>query len=208
MAINDNDMKFIFQYNLINLEYLNLNKQNITNDGIKYLDNESLRNIKYLNLSNNYISDIGLTYLRHLKSLKELELVNVKNLSEDYFLSLQENNFVSKLNNFYCDKKKLTLKYISSNFNNFVLPNLNCVKLIDESKYIHIQLKILFKLNNICQSIKELDLSYSGISDNGMLRLSKNISLFKNLERLNLENKKLQHIVKNTLNKYKNKVLI
>ena len=53
---------------------------------------------------------------------------------------------------------------------------------------IHWKLKNLFLLNNICSSIKELDLSNTGITDNGIFRLTKNISLFKNIEIINLEN--------------------
>ena len=40
-------MHFIFQYDYINLEYLDLQNNNITNKGIKSLQNNSLVNIKY-----------------------------------------------------------------------------------------------------------------------------------------------------------------
>ena len=128
--INDSDMNFIFQYDFVNLEYLNLENNSLTSEGLKMLQNKALRNIKYLNLSNNSIDDKGLTYLHCLSNLNELILFNMPNLSDDYFSSLQSNTFIDKLNVFKCDKKKLSLKYVNTNYNKFFLPNLNCLKLI------------------------------------------------------------------------------
>ena len=61
-------MIFIFQCDFINLEYLNLENNEITNEGVKVLQNKSLINIKYLNLSNNPIRDNGLAYLNYLSN--------------------------------------------------------------------------------------------------------------------------------------------
>ena len=108
-------------------------------------------------------------------------------LSDDYFLSLQSLG----LNNLKCDKNKLTLKNVDSNYNNFSLPNLTCLKLTCVTTRIHKDLKDLFQLDNICSRITDLDLSNTGITDNGMLRLTKNISVFKKLEHINLENTQL-----------------
>ena len=110
--INVPYMKFIFQYDFINLEYLNLENNKITNEGLKALQNKSLINIKYLNLSNNPIKDNGLTYLNYLSNLNELILLNMYRLSDDYFSFLQSNNFMDKINIIKCDKKKLTLKLV------------------------------------------------------------------------------------------------
>ena len=95
--INDSEINFIFKYNFINLEYLNLENNNLTSEGIKVLQNNLLINIKYLNLSNNSFDDKGLTYLNYLSNLKELIILNIQNLSDDYFSSLQSNtlNFIS-----------------------------------------------------------------------------------------------------------------
>ena len=109
-------------------------------------------------------------------------------LSDDYFSSLQSNSFIYGLNILKCDKKKLTLKFVDSNYNNFIFPNLKSLKFISENVKVQKYLKILFSLNNICSRIIELDLSDTGITDNGMLRLTKNILVFKNIKHINLEN--------------------
>ena len=92
---------------------------------------------------------------------------------------------------FICDKSKLTIKYIYPDFNNFILPNLKYVKLIDKSIEINYHLKVLFQLDKLCSVIKELDLSHTCLTDNGMLRIAKNIIKCKNLETLNLEETKM-----------------
>ena len=86
-------MYFIFQYDYVNLEYLDLKKKNLTNKGLKALQNKSLKNVKYLDISNNNITDEGLKYLNELNGLNELILLNMNKLSDDYFLSLQSNDF-------------------------------------------------------------------------------------------------------------------
>ena len=63
--------------------------------------------------------------------------------------------------------------------------------MICPSIIIQKHLKELFSLDKICPRITELDLSNTGLTDNGMLRLTKNISLFKNIEQINLEGTKL-----------------
>ena len=189
--INDDEMYFIFQYDYINLEYLNLENSNITDKGIKALLNDSLRKIKYLNISNNPITDDGLTYLKHLSNLEELILLNMDKLSEDYFAFLQLNNFISDMKNLKCDKKRLTLKHITRNYNNFFLPNLTTVKIISQNLEIQRELKYLLILDKIISRIIELDLSHTGLIDNGMLRLTKNIHFFKKIEIINLENNRI-----------------
>ena len=119
--INTFDMANIFQNAFKNLEYLNLENNGINNDGLKFLQNKSLINIKYLNLSNNPITDDGLTYLNYLSNLNELILLNMYKLSDDYFSFLQSNSFINKINILKCDKKKLTLKFVNSNYKNFLL---------------------------------------------------------------------------------------
>ena len=47
---NNNDIIYIFQYNFNKLEYLNLEKNNITNEGLTALQNISLEQLKYLDL--------------------------------------------------------------------------------------------------------------------------------------------------------------
>ena len=185
--INDEEMHFIFQYNYINLEYLDLQNKNLTNKGIKALQNKSLKNVKYLNISNNNITDEGLKYLNELNNINEFILLNMNKLSEDYFLSLQGNFSFENMKNFKCDKTKLTLKYVRDNYNDFNLPNLTSLKIVDKTREIHLTLKGLFRLDKICTKIKELDLSNSGLNDNGMLRLTKNIKVFKSIELINLE---------------------
>ena len=190
-TINDDEMHFIFKYDYKNLEYINLEKKNITDKGLKSLENKSLAHVKYLNLSDNPITDLGLTYLDSLSNLDELLLFNMDNLSDDYFSSLKSNSFIYRINNLKCDKKKLILDSLSSNYNNFSLPNLTYLKITCPSIIIQKHLKELFSLDKICQRITELDLSNTGLTDNGMLRLIKNISLFKNIEQINLEGTKL-----------------
>ena len=46
--INDDDMCFIFQYDLINLEYLDIQKKNLKDKGIQNLQNNSLEKLSYL----------------------------------------------------------------------------------------------------------------------------------------------------------------
>ena len=186
--ITDDEMHFIFQYDYVNLEYLDLKKKNLTNKGLKALQNSSLRNIKYLDISSNNITNYGLTYLNKLYGINELVLLNMDKLSDNYFLPLQSNIFVNSIKTFSCDKSKLTIRSINTNFNNFNLPNLTSLKIEDNTINIHLTLKILFQLDKICSKIKILDLSNSGLTDNGMLRLRKNISVLKNIETINIEN--------------------
>ena len=80
----------IFQYDFKNLEYLNLENNEITNGGLKALQNKSLINIKYLNLSNNPIRNNGLTYLNYLSNLNELILLNMYKLLTIIFLSCNQ----------------------------------------------------------------------------------------------------------------------
>ena len=82
----------------------------------------------------------------------------------------------------------LTLESINDNYNDFNLPNLVSIKIVDNSFQIHLTLRNLFRMDKICSKIKILDLSNSGLTDNGMLRLTKNISVFKNIESINLQN--------------------
>ena len=150
--INDDELQFIFQYDYINLEYLNLEKNNLTNEGIKALQNKSLINLSYLNISDNNITDEGLKYLNELSNLKELILNNMNKLSDDYFLSLQSNSFINGLNILKCDKKKLTLNTnVNKNYNKFSFPNLTCLKIISDNIKFHVHkcLKYLFPLDNI-----------------------------------------------------------
>ena len=189
--INDDEMNFIFQYNYDNLEYLDLQNKHLTNKGIKSLQNKSLSKIKYLNLSNNEITDVGLKYLSYLTGLNELVLLNMNKLSDDYFLSLEKLEFLKSVKIFRCDKTKLILSFVNDNYKGFILPNLTSIKIVDNSIKIHKALKELIPLSNICSIIKELDLSNTGLTDNGMFRLTKNISVFKNLELINLDNVKL-----------------
>ena len=191
LDINDDEMNFIFQYDYINLKYLDIQNKKLTNQGLKALQNKSLKNLEYLNLSNNNITDVGLTYLNYLSNLKELVMFNMKHLSDDYFLSLEENSFINKIDIFRCDKKKLSLKFIHSNYSNFILPNLTCLNFLDSSETINLSLKQLFQLNNLYTNIKELDLSNTGITDNEIIEITEYISAFKNIELINLENTKL-----------------
>ena len=46
------------------------------------------------------------------------------NLSNNYFSVLQSNIFIDKIDILKCDKNKLALKYVTSNYNKFLLPNL------------------------------------------------------------------------------------
>ena len=186
--IDNNDLNFIFQYNFINLIYLNLENNNITTEGIIALQNKSLG--KYLNLSNNKIKDEGLAYLNYLNKLDELILLNM-NLSDKYFLYLETNSFIHSIKTIECEKSILIMKSISENFNTFKLPNLTSLKYVNDNFEIHYHLKKLFSCNNICSKLKELDLSYSGLTDNGLLRIKKNIEKLKNIQIINLENTKL-----------------
>ena len=121
--INNNELNFIFQYNFINLIHLNLENNNISTEGMIGLQNKSFGKLKYLNLSNNKIKDEGLTYLNYMENLDELILLNM-NLSDKYFLYLETNRFIRKIKTIEYEKSKLITKSISSNFNNFKLPNL------------------------------------------------------------------------------------
>ena len=189
--INDNEMHYIFQFDLVNLEYLDLQKKNLTDKGIKALQNKSLSSLKYLNLSNNNITDEGLKYLNELKNLDELILLNLDKLSDDYFQVLEENYISGHIKNFHCDKRILSIKYINPKYNNFDLPNLTTLKIIDNSFEINLKLKELLELDKICSKIEELDLSKSNLSDNGMLRLTKNFSIFANIKLINFEGSKV-----------------
>ena len=185
-------MKIIFQYNFINLKYLNLESNEITNEGLKSLQNKSLINIKYVNLSNNPIRDNGLTYLNYLSNLNKLILLNMYKLSDEYFSFLQSNSFIDKINIIKCDKKKLKLKFVNSNYKNFELSNLNLLEFISSNNLDIIkELKILFTLDNICSNIVYLDLSNVGFNDEGIILLSENVSKFKRIEQINIENNHL-----------------
>ena len=185
--INDKEMNFIFQYNFNNLIFLNLENNKISNKGLIYLQNKSLRKLEYLNLSNNKINDEGLKYLNELSNLNELIILNM-NLSDNYFLILEENSFINKIYIIECDKSKLIIKKITENFKGFKLPNLTYLKFERCGYIIDNYLKILFSCNNICSVLKYLDLSNTDLSDNGMLRLKNNLSKIKNIQTINLEN--------------------
>ena len=132
-------------------------------------------------------------------------LLNMDKFSDDYFLSLQKNYFVNKMKNLICDKKNLTLESVNDNYNDFNLPNLVSIKIVDNSIKIHLNLRKLFGMDKICSKIKTLDLSNSGLTDNGMLRLTKNISVFKNIESINLQNTALTTYSKKYIEQIKKK---
>ena len=190
-AISDEEMQFIFKYDFINLEYLNLENNKLTSNGIEALQNISLRNIKFLNLSKNPIKDEGLTYLKYLSNLEQLIINDMDELSDDYFCSLQSNSFIDKIKHVTCNKKKLTLKYVNSNYNKFTFPNLNCLKIASSNIDIKKFLKYSFLLDNIWSKIIYLDLSNIGLTDKDILILTENVSILKNIKRINLENNNL-----------------
>ena len=77
-------------------------------------------------------------------------------LSNNYYLSLQEIYIDSRLNNFHCDKKVLTIKKFNENLDEYNLPNLTTLKIFDDcwinhgaSVETHLILKKLFPLNNL-----------------------------------------------------------
>ena len=113
------------------------------------------------------------------------------NLSNDYFLVLEKNFSVNKIQVIECDKEKLKLTKISENFKGFKLKNLAYLQFVNCFYKIQYYLKILFSLDNICSVLKELDLSNNKLTDNGMLRINKNISKLKSIETINLENTEL-----------------
>jgi len=115
------------------------------------LQNKSLSKLKYLNLSNNNIQDEALSYLNYMYNLDELILLNM-NLSDKYFLYLETNSFIHRIKTIECERSKLIMKSISSNFNNFKLPSLTCLKYVNRDFEIHFHLKILFSCNNICSN--------------------------------------------------------
>ena len=113
-------------------------------------------------------------------------------LSDDYFYFLQLNSFIDKINIIKCDKKKLALKSVTSNYKNFIFPNLNCLELISSSNLDIIkELTILLTLDNICSKIIKLDLSFLGLNDEAIILLSENISKFKKIEQINIQNSDL-----------------
>ena len=99
---------------------------------------------------------------------------------------------MDKINIIKCDKKKLTLKYVNSNYKNFELSNLNLLEFISSNNLDIIkELKILFTLDNICSKIIYLDLSNVGFNDEGIIILTSNISKFKKIEQINIGNNHL-----------------
>ena len=192
--IGDSDMNFIFQYDFIHLEYLNLENNNLTSEAIKNLGNESLKNLQHLNLSNNPITDYGLEYLNFLHNLKELILLDMPNLSNNYFSVLQSNSFIDKIDILKCDKPKLVLKHVHSNYNKFSFSNLNFLKFMPSSNLdIRKSLKLLFTLDNICSKIINLDLSNLGITDVELSLLTENILIFKKIKQIIISNKNLSN---------------
>ena len=189
-SIFNNDLLYVFQYNFINLKYLNLENNNLNKDGLIVLRSKTLRKLEYLNISHNKITDEGLEYLDELYNLKQLILIDM-NLSNNYFLVLEKNFSVNKIQVIECDKEKLKLSKISENFNDFKLKNLAYLQFVNCFYKIQYYLKILFSLDNICSVLKELDLSNNKLTDNGMLRIYKNISKLKRIETINLENTEL-----------------
>ena len=83
------------------------------------------------------------------------------------------------------------MKSISENYKSFKLPKLTSLKFIECHYEIQYYLKILFSCENICSLLKNLDLSNSGLIDNGMLRLKKNFDKIKDVQTINLENTSL-----------------
>ena len=143
-------------------------------------------------MSNNPINDSGLSYLNYLNNLKELILLNMPNLSDNYFYFLQSNSFIDKIDIFKCDKNKLTLKYFNYNYNKFSFSNLNSLKFISSSNLdIRKSLKILFTLENICSRIIYVDLSNTCLTDEGLFLLTENIPIFKKIEQIIIPKKNL-----------------
>ena len=86
----------------------------------------------------------------------------------------------------------MALKSVTSNYKNFIFPNLNCLELISSSNLDIIkELTILLTLDNICSKIIKLDLSFLGLNDEAIILLSENISKFKKIEQINIENNDL-----------------
>ena len=195
--ISEKYLYSILNINLYNLKYLNIANNNISNEGLKCLENKSLVLLEYLNISKNKIDDEGLKYLIHLSNLKELIILEMK-LSDKCFLVLENFKFYSTINNIECDKQSLSISLIYNNFIGFKLKNLSSLKF--ECKYkINHYLHILFSSNKICSSLKILDLSNTGITDNEVLTLKLNISKMKNIEVINLENNELTIEIQNYL---------
>ena len=105
-------------------------------------------------------------------------------ISNECFLILNEFGFYTTIKVIECDKKDILLKTISKNFKNFKLKNLVKIMFVE----IWGNLKILFSLNNICSSLKELDLSDTYFSDDDMLELKTNIFEMKKIEIINIKN--------------------
>ena len=197
-SLFNNDLIYVFQYNFINLKYLNLENNNLNKDALIVLRSKTLRKLEYLNLSHNKITDEGLEYLNELYNLKQLILLDM-NLSNDYFLVLEKNFSVNKIEVIECDKEKLKITKISENFKGFKLRNLVYLQFVNCFYKIQYYLKILFSLDNICYYLKELDLSNNKLTDNGMLRINKNINKLKYIEIINLENTELTLLSKKYL---------
>ena len=206
--IKEIELNSIFINNFYNLKYLNIENNNISNIGIRFLDKNSFEFLEFLNLSNNNIDDKGLQYLKNLSNLKELIILKMK-LSDECFVVLGKFRFYSKINIIECDKKKLIIEVIYENFKNFKLQNLTSIKFIVKGAniefniYINYYLKFLFSLNNICLSLKTLDLSDIFLDDNGLSILKLNIYKLKNIETINLSKNKLTNKSKKNL-KYLN----
>ena len=66
-------------------------------------------------------------------------------------------------------------------------------------------MKILFTLDNICSKIIYLDLSNVGFNDEGIIILTENISKFKKIEQINIENNHLTSKSENYLLKLEKK---
>ena len=72
-------MKYLSEFNLQNLRYLDLSKNKINSKGVSYLSQMTLNHLQFLNLNNNEIKDEGINYVSNSPlSLIYLHLSNTK----------------------------------------------------------------------------------------------------------------------------------
>ena len=181
--------------NTISLERLDIQKNNIKENGCKYLSkslrsNSSIKYIKFLD--NDKIGDEGCRHLSKIfqrkTSLKYFEFVRFGELGNEMFKhfldSLQQSNtlknFLIKNEVIGVEKCRLLSQFLNEN------TTLNFFNISSSNIRVE-ECKILSQFLKKNTSLKDLDISNNKFGDNGLEYLSQNLRFNSTLKRLSIE---------------------
>ena len=180
-----------------NIISLDLSGNNFGPEDIKYLTDFDLINLRILDLSNNSIKTTGAFYLSKGKfdSLESLNLNN--NKIGDEGLNHISNGFFYKLNSLELTHNNISSKGIKYLVKAKFINNLILLSLSDNPKIGDTGVKYM-KENKGWNKLNILDLNYTGLTDVAVGYLGQ--SSMPKLEKLNIEGNKFGYFVKSSIN--------